>query len=107
MSREVETTNGAMTIRALTRAEIRAGREYGLGYAGPALSMENFDAALDYCLGCLFGQDRLDELPNPDLQALFRALIAETWGAPGEEKNSSRSGSESQTAIDETPAPPV
>jgi hypothetical protein len=107
MSREVETTNGALTVRALTRGEIKAGREFGLGYAGPALTMENFDAACDYCLGCQFDQKTLDGLPNPDLQALFKAVIAETWGAPGEEKNSSRSGSESQTAIDETPAPPA
>lgn len=105
--REVELQSGTVTIRALTRGEIRGGRQFGLGYAGPALTMENFDAACDYCLGCQILDAELDALPAPDVQALFRALIAETWGAPVEEKNSLRSGNDSQTAIDEKPATPA
>lgn len=96
-----------IAIRALTRGEIRGGRQFGLGYAGPALTMENFDAACDYCLGCQVSDSELDAIPAPEVQALFRALIAETWGAPVEEKNSLRSGSDSQTAIDEKPAAPA
>lgn len=107
MSRMVETKNGCLTVRAMTRGEIRAGKDFGLGYAGPVLTMENFDDALDYCLDWQFEREILDGLPNPDLQALFKALIAETWGAPGEEKNSLRSGNGSQTADEKTPAPPV
>ena len=105
--RQIITEKKTIDIRPLTRAEIRGGREFGLGYTGPALTIDNFDVALDYCLGLQMDVDDMDMLTVPELQACFRALIAETWGVPVEEKNSLRSGNDSQTAIDETPATPA
>ena len=96
--RKQELSNGkTWDVRALTGSEIRAGKEFGLKYLGIRIEEENFDAALDYCLGCQFNLPSLNDLSAPDLRALFRAVITETWGDPGEEKNSPTSGPGAQT----------
>lgn len=85
-------------VRPLTRGEIRTGKNLGLKYLGVKIDPDNFDDVLDYCLGCLFSDENIDNMPNLDQQAIFRAVIAETWGSRDEEKNSDPSGSGSQTA---------
>lgn len=95
--RNVEISSGLMEIRPLTRKEIKAGKDVGLKYVGVQITPDNFDEVLDYCLGCQFADYVLDGMANPDQHSLFRAVIAETWGSPGEEKNSPTSGTGSQT----------
>lgn len=86
--RTVETSAGPVEIRALTRKEIKGGKAFGLRYVGAELTPENFDGACDYCLGLMVDEDVLDGLAVEEIRSLFRAVIAENWSAPGEEKNS-------------------
>ena len=95
--RTVETSMGPVEVRALTRQEIRAGKAMGLRYFGPGELKETFEDARDHCLTCLLGERLMDEHSNADCNRLFMALIAETWGDPGEEKNSPSSGPSDRT----------
>lgn len=106
--REVELKNGEkMEIRPLTRKEIREGKDLGLRYYGSGLNLDNFDDHRDYCLGCVLGEDKLDEIPNFDQNTILSALLKETWGDPGEEKNLSPSGSGPQTEPESATAKPA
>jgi len=102
--RKITISSGEVQVRALTRREINAGNDYGLKYVGVAITPDNFDGVLDYCLGCQFPDAVLDDLGNDDLHVLFRAVISETWGNPGEEKNSPTSGLGAQTDGESTTA---
>jgi hypothetical protein len=96
--REVLVSDGRkFTVRAMTRKEIREGKDLGFGYVAPGLSLARFDEALDYAVDRQLVPAITDELGNDDVRALFKAILAETYGDPGEEKNLSRSGSDSQT----------
>lgn len=106
--RKVTLSDGRdLVVRPLKRAEIKSGIDIGLGYMAVNLTGENFDAALDYCLGCQFDAEALDEMGAPDLRKIFKAVIDETWGSGEEEKNSGPSGSGSQTESASTTAGPA
>ena len=95
--RIAKTTNGPVEVVGLNRKQIRGGKEHGLRYFGIKDIDEHFEDARDYCLGCLFDESALDEMPNQDQNTIFSALIFETWGDPGEEKNLPKSGQNDQT----------
>ena len=103
--RTVETSTGPVEVRSLTRKEIRDGKDHGLRYFGIEDMTDRFEDCRDYCLGCLLDEHRLDEITNPDQNLLFAALIKETWGDPGEEKNLPMSGLSDQTNDGKTSAP--
>jgi hypothetical protein len=95
--RTIETERGPVEVRSLNRAEIRGGKEFGMSYLGPGLTIENFDDYRDYVLGCMLDDATMDALSNVELNRIMDALIRETWGDVGEEKNSSGSGQSDQT----------
>jgi len=95
--RQIKIDGKTYEVRALRRAEIRALSDLGIGSARFELDRERFDETMDRVLETQFLPDDLDELENPLLVELFEAVISETWGNIGEEKNSKRSGNGSQT----------
>ena len=98
--RVAKTSTGDVEVFGLNRKQIRGGKDVGLRYFGIKDIDEHFEDARDYCLGCLFDDALLDEMPNQDQNTIFSALIFETWGDAGEEKNSPRSGQSDQTATE-------
>lgn len=84
-------------VRPMTRAELRAGKKFGLGSASYAVKPDSFDETIDYVCGPQIDAQDLETIPNPDLLKLYEAIIAETYGHKGEEKNLPMSGPGAQT----------
>ena len=99
--RMAEISTGSVEVVGLTRKQIRGGKEFGLRYFGINGLDDHFEDARDYCLGCLFDETVLDQMLNKDQNILFTALIFETWGDAGEEKNSPVSGQNGQTETEQ------
>ena len=95
--RKVETSLGALDVRSLTRAEIRAGKDLGMRYLATGLDLENFEDYRDYALGCQFTDEEIDHMTNVEQNLVLTAILRETWGDEEEEKNSSGSGQNDQT----------
>jgi hypothetical protein len=103
--RTIELSTGPMEVRPLTRKEIREGKDLGMGYIAPGITLENYDDYRDYVIGCLAGDEKLETMPNRDQNDLLDAALRETWGDPGEEKNLSTSGPSDQTDVAKPPVP--
>jgi len=103
--RKIELSTGSMDVRSLTRKEIKGGKDFGMGYIAPGITLENYDDYRDYVIGCLVGDEARDTMPNRDQNDLLSAVLKETWGDPGEEKNLSTSGPNDQTDDEAPPAP--
>jgi hypothetical protein len=103
--RTIELSDGPRDVRPLARQEIRAGKDFGMSYIAPGLTIENYDDYRDYVIGCVIGKEALDRMPNIDQNAVLMAVLAETWSSPGEEKNLSASGPADQTDAETPPAP--
>lgn len=87
--REVKMSDGTMRkVVPLTRKQIRKLAHLGVGCAGFTVDRDNFDEAFDGVLATQFDDAVLADLPMPDVRELFLGIIAETYGDPGEEKNS-------------------
>lgn len=98
--RIVKTDSGRQfNVRGLTRGEVkrlRAEEEIDL----LRITGENAEQALDRVLEMVLSEHELhelDALPNRVAMDIWTAVLAETYGSRDEEKNSSRSGSGSQT----------
>lgn len=119
--REITIGGEAFAVRGLRLSEVSSAKMRKLGYGrfffAPELSPgapdqqermgEIMDAALNLVLGKQ-GMEKIDAAGGVlGLQAAFKAILAETYGAPGEEKNSSGAGSGSATPGDRTGAPPA
>lgn len=102
--RTVKFDGGDLDVRSLTPEEIRAGKELGMSYLQPGMTMENYDDYRDYVLGCVLTKTKAARLTNRDQNTLLMEVVKETWGDPGAEKNSSTSGRPDQTNDEETPA---
>ena len=102
--RIVETACGPVAVRPLTPKQIRKAKTDGqpLRYFGPGVTLDNFEDVRDCCLDLMgYNEKKRDsELTNVEQNKVFSALIAETWGDPGEEKNSPTSGLSDQTATE-------
>jgi len=85
--RTITLSTGPADVRPLTRGEIKQGADIGFGALQFKLTVENFDATLDYALGTQLSQEAIDKMSAPDARKFFQAIIAETWGSEDEEKN--------------------
>lgn len=98
--REVKIGGRAYNVKPMTRGQLRrAQREHGIDYFSLDTSMA-FSAKC-FAFDAVFSEldlAAIDELPEPETQPLFDAIMAETFGSRDEEKNLSGSGSGSQTA---------
>ena len=96
--REITLSDGrTVTVRPLTRREMRTGKQYGLFALHFELKKETSSQAFDFVIGTQFGEERLENLPHPDLKRIFEGIFAETYSLPGEEKNSPTSGPGART----------
>lgn len=87
--REIEINGRTFKVRSLKRKEIKALRKQGFILID--LKPENAEEAQDKVFEMVFGPDdiaAIDEMDNRDVMILWRAILAETYGAPEEEKNS-------------------
>jgi hypothetical protein len=82
-------TGNTIEVQPLTRKEIRDLKQHGLGSFGfdPPKDHAKAEEAFDAVLDSQFDSGFLDCLPNPDVKALFLAIIAETYSVGVEEKN--------------------
>jgi len=92
-------------VRALTRREVKALKEYGFNhsyYEAPKdLSAEKADECflkvLEYGVINPDELEVLEDEPLHKIRQVYFGIVAETYGAPGEEKNLQESGNGSQT----------
>lgn len=76
-------------IRPLKRKEVKQLRAEG--YNLTALALGTGEEAMDRVFAMVFTPEQIsiiDELDNPDAIKLWSGILKETYGAPGEEKNS-------------------
>lgn len=96
--REITLSDGkTYAIYPLTRKQMRAMADLGVSVRGIQPAAGQFDATFDAVLSTQADLAVIDDLPFPDQQQLFLAVVAETWGSEAEEKNSSGSGPKDQT----------
>lgn len=86
-------------VRPLTRGEVKSLRkEHGCNLM--ALAPDKAEEAMDRVFEMEFNEEEIafiDKKENPEALKLWKAVLAETYGSQGEEKNSSASGDGSQT----------
>jgi hypothetical protein len=96
-------------VRPLTRGEIKRLRQSGL-YITQINGTDNQDmaeAAIDAVLDMVVGEKAVENLPNPDANRLYIAIIEATYGSVAAEKNSLRSGTGTATRSAENTATPA
>ena len=98
MAREVKVGNKEITIRSLTRKEVKALKKKGFDIG--SLKREQVDDLLDEVFPMILSPDEVNLVESSPYKVCIRvwtAVIKETYGAGDEEKNSSASGNGSQT----------
>ncbi|MCU0589862.1 MAG: hypothetical protein MUC57_00100 [Desulfobacterales bacterium] len=109
--REIEIGGEKFTARGLRLSEVSAAKMRKLGYGrflfvpeitpGADDQQERMGEIMDAALSAVFGKEGIERIDRAGgvkgLHDAFRAIIAETYGTPGEEKNSSSAGSGSTT----------
>ncbi|HCY86666.1 MAG TPA: hypothetical protein DHV36_16155 [Desulfobacteraceae bacterium] len=91
----VENVHGesiALTISGLTRGQIKQMKKYGMTSFGVAtFEVEKLEGCMEKCFDlALSASDRkfLDACKNSESVKVWREILAETYGAGDEEKNS-------------------
>ncbi len=88
--REIKISEGkTIEVKALTRGQVKKLREKGFNPI--SLTKEQAEDAMDETFTMALDADTitaLDDEPYPVSLAVWRAILAETYGAPAEEKNS-------------------
>lgn len=119
--REIEIGGKKFTVRGLRLSEVGAAKMRKLGYGrflfvpeitpGADDQQERMGEIMDAALVAVFGKAGIEEIDQAGgvagLQAAFKAILADTYGTQGEEKNSSGAGSGSATPSAEITAAPV
>jgi hypothetical protein len=119
--REITIGNQTFEIRGLRLSEVSSSKMKKLGYGrfafrpeiGPEGDerLERLADVMDAALLAVLGKDgyeRIDQAGGVSgLQAAWQAIMAETYGVPGAEKNSSAAGSGSATPGGSTTAAPA
>lgn len=85
----VDTGKKTFEVRGLKRKEIKALKKDGIVLTN--LDMKTADTAMDKVFDLVFTSEQvamIDELPNRDAIKLWQGILMETFGAPGEKKNS-------------------
>lgn len=96
--REITKSDTTFRVRGLTRGELKELRAEG--YNLSALTLDIAEEAVDRTFQKVFTVEEiriLDALPNTDNMEIWRALLDETYGSKGEEKNLQPSGAGTQT----------
>lgn len=87
---EIDVKGHRYSVRSLKRGEIRELREkHDISLSG--LTMEKADEAVDMVFDLVFSEEEkilIHDLENPSAMKLWREILKETYGSPGEEKNS-------------------
>ncbi|WP_054031021.1 hypothetical protein [Desulfatitalea tepidiphila] len=88
--REVKLTDSKIIeVHALTRGQVKDLRRQGFNLM--ALTKDQAEEAMDAAFAMVLAPEEIEELNGlayPVALAVWRAILAETYGAPGEEKNS-------------------
>lgn len=98
---EIIINDKTFTIRPLTRGEVKAHKKAGLSIG--SLTAENADDYMDTVLNTVFGEELVNNLPNPDAMKLYKAIITATYGGGEDEKNSLSSGDGTAIPTDQAP----
>lgn len=104
--RRIEINGQTIEVRGLRLSEVSSKKMRSLGYGrflfapelnGAGDQQERMSEIMDAALVNVLGKDGYDRVDLAGgvagLRAVFKAIIAETYGDPGEEKNSSSAGS--------------
>ncbi len=86
--RTVEIDGQAFEVRGLKRKEVKQLKREGIILVN--LDPEMGEDAMDKVFDMVFTTDQIeeiDELQNADALQIWSAILLETYGAPGEEKN--------------------
>lgn len=86
--RTITINNKEFDIRSLSRGELKELRHRGFNIL--ALTAENLDDGIDAVFEMMFEPEEIaaiDAMENKQAGQLWAAIIAETYGAPDEEKN--------------------
>ena len=87
--RKVNLSDGSTReVGPLTRRQMKDLKSIGVDARGFHPDDEQFDSAFDAVLLTQFTDEDLATLSFPDTRELFFGIVAETWGAKDEEKNS-------------------
>lgn len=119
--REITIGNQTFEIRGLRLSEVSSAKMRKLGYGRFAFRPELGEAGderidrlaevMDAALVAVLGKEGYEQVDQAGgvsgLQAAWQAIMAETYGAPGSEKNSSTAGSGSATPGGSTTAAPA
>jgi hypothetical protein len=119
--REVNIGGKNFEVRGLRLSEVSASKMRKLGYGrflfvpdiapGAEDQQERMGEIMDAALIAVFGKDGVEEIDRcggvKGLQSAFRAILAETYSEPGEEKNLSDAGSGSATPGESSIAGPA
>jgi len=98
MSRKVKVGDNELSVRGLKRKEIKALKKKG--YEIGKLKIEQVDDLIDEILPMIFNKkdvELIEDSPYKVSVQIWTAILKETYGSAGEEKNSSASGAGSQT----------
>ncbi len=88
--KEVEINGKTVQIRPLTRKEIRELKEYGFNFLGCLPKYESAIEAQDKLFELMLTDTEikyLEKSPLPDSTKVWKEILNETYGSPGEEKN--------------------
>lgn len=87
--RTITINEQSFDVRGLKRKEVKTLRNEGLSLT--SLDPETSEQAMERVFEMIFSPDQInqiDELQNVDALKLWTAALSETYGSPGEEKNS-------------------
>jgi len=96
--REIKIADKALSIRGLKRTEIKKLKEKGFNIEN--IESHQVDDLFDMVFPMLFSKEENDLIDDSVYRVsiqVWKAILAETFGAGDEEKNSSASGNGSQT----------
>ncbi|MBI9092198.1 MAG: hypothetical protein JEZ12_23545 [Desulfobacterium sp.] len=88
--REVKIGDKVIEIRSLTKKEIKQLKEHGYTYLGCRPNMDNLEGVIDDAFDVVLDKETinyLDDKPMSDTKKVWGAILKETYGDPGEEKN--------------------
>lgn len=118
--RAVDVNGVRFEVRGLRLSEVCEKKMRKLGYGrflfapdieAAADKQERMGEIMDAALLAVLGRDGYEQVDAAGgvagLQVVFKAIIAETYGGPGEEKNSSPAGSGTATPSGSKDAPPA
>ena len=87
----VEINGRAFEIHPLTRGQIKELKDCGFSYFACRPSLEQANDAMDEVFDLVLSSDEkafLDDLPVKESFAIWKAILAETYGGGADEKNS-------------------